>query len=68
MTDERTYEVRGMTCGHCRAVVMEEVGALEGVDDVQVDLASGQMVVRGAAIDDAAVSAAVAEAGYEVRL
>ena len=32
-----------------------------------LDLARGRMVVRGAEIDDAAVSAAVAEAGYEVR-
>jgi hypothetical protein len=32
-----------------------------------VDLAEGRMVVHGDAIDDAAVAAAVAEAGYEVR-
>ncbi len=67
MADERTYRVDGMTCGHCRAAVIDEVGALAGVADVQVDLAEGRMVVHGTAIDDAAVAAAVAEAGYEVR-
>ncbi len=67
MQHERTYQVDGMTCGHCRAAVIEEVGALAGVEDVQVDLAEGRMVVRGAALDDAAVCAAVVEAGYEVR-
>lgn len=67
MTDERTYQVDGMTCGHCRAAVIEEVGALGGVEEVDVDLASGRMVIRGGALDDAAVAAAVAEAGYEVR-
>lgn len=66
MEDERTYRVHGMTCGHCRAAVVEEVGALAGVEAVEVDLAGGRMVVRGARIDDAAVAAAVAEAGYEV--
>ena len=67
MSDERAYQVDGMTCGHCRVAVMEEVGALAGVDEVEVDLASGRMVVRGASLDDAVVAAAVVEAGYEVR-
>jgi len=67
MTDERTYRVDGMTCGHCRMAVIEEVGALAGVDEVEVDLAGGRMVVRGPALDDAVVAAAVDEAGYEVR-
>lgn len=67
MSSERSYQVEGMTCGHCRVAVIEEVSALPGVDDVTVDLASGRMVVHGATLDDAAVAAAVAEAGYEVR-
>ena len=67
MNDERTYRVDGMTCGHCRAAVIAEVGALAGVEDVEVDLESGRMVVHGAALDDAAVSAAVVEAGYEMQ-
>jgi copper chaperone len=67
MADEREYQVDGMTCGHCRMAVMEEVGALAGVEEVAVDLASGRMVVRGEALDDDAVAAAVDEAGYAVR-
>jgi copper chaperone len=67
MTDERAYQVDGMTCGHCRSAVIEEVGALAGVEEVAVDLASGRMVVRGGALDDAAIAAAVDEAGYRVR-
>ena len=67
MPEERTYQVDGMTCGHCRMAVMEEVGALAGVEEVAVDLASGRMVVRGEALDDDAVAAAVDEAGYAVR-
>lgn len=64
---ERVYEVSGMTCGHCRQAVAEEVGAVAGVAGVEVDLASGRVTVRGEAIDDRAVAAAVEEAGYEVR-
>jgi len=64
---ERVYAVAGMTCAHCQAAVTEEVGALEGVAGVEVDLASGRLAVRGAALDDDAIAAAVAEAGYQLR-
>jgi copper chaperone CopZ len=64
---EKSYTVDGMTCGHCRAAVLEEVGAVSGVDAVEVDLESGRMAVRGGDLDDAAIAAAVLEAGYAVR-
>ena len=59
------YDVRGMTCEHCALSVREEVDEVEGVTGAAVDLASGRLTVVGAAIDDAAIKAAVAEAGYE---
>ncbi|HEV7774360.1 MAG TPA: cation transporter [Conexibacter sp.] len=62
----RTYTVTGMTCAHCVASVREEVGILPGVAEVEVDLASGRLAVTAAGLDDEAVRAAVAEAGYEV--
>jgi copper chaperone len=62
----RTYSVTGMTCAHCVAAVSEEVGAVAGVRSVEVDLASGRMLVRGDGVSDTEVRAAVAEAGYDV--
>ena len=56
-----------MTCGHCVNAVTEEVSALPGVTEVDVDLASGGLTVTSdAPVDEAAVRAAVEEAGYEV--
>ena len=63
---ERTYVVQGMTCGHCKLSVTEEVGELAGVSAVDVDLPSGRVTVRGTAIDDDAVRGAVDAAGYQV--
>lgn len=60
------YLVEGMTCQHCVASVTEEVAEVAGVERVDVDLASGRVDVHGAGVDDAAVRAAVAEAGYTV--
>jgi copper chaperone len=60
-----SYVVTGMTCGHCVNAVTEEVSALDGVDDVAVDLDSGRLTVTSSAeIPYAAVAAAVDEAGY----
>lgn len=67
MVIERTYVVEGMTCGHCKAAVEQEVGALTGVEEVRVDLASGHVTVVGEGVDDEAVAAAVDTAGYAVR-
>ncbi|MEU3166357.1 heavy-metal-associated domain-containing protein [Streptosporangium sp. NPDC006930] len=61
-----TYTVTGMTCGHCVSSVKEEVGEVPGVTGVDVDLETGRVDVSGDAFDDAAVRAAVKEAGYEV--
>ena len=62
----RTYTVDGMTCGHCVNAVTEEVSKVSGLSDVTVDLATKTLTVSGHAIDDAAVRAAVDEAGYAV--
>lgn len=62
---DRRYNVTGMTCGHCKSSVMTEVLQVPGVRAVDVDLDSGVLTVRGEA-DDAAIRAAVDEAGYAV--
>ncbi|MFI7003527.1 heavy-metal-associated domain-containing protein [Nocardia sp. NPDC050175] len=62
-----TYTVTGMTCGHCVSSVQKEIGKIDGVTSVDVDLASGAVTVASAApIADADIVAAVDEAGYEV--
>ncbi|WP_032374040.1 heavy-metal-associated domain-containing protein [Rhodococcoides fascians] len=59
------YQVTGMTCGHCEASVREEVGAVTGVNAVEVSAATGTLTVTaGAELDHAQVVAAVRDAGY----
>jgi copper ion binding protein len=61
------YKVKGMTCGHCVSAVSAEVGAIDGVTDVKVDLASGLVTVASTTpLDEQAVRDAVDEAGYEI--
>jgi copper chaperone len=62
----RIYTVPGMSCEHCRAAVTTEVGAVAGVSAVEVDLERKRVTVSGEALDDAAIRAAIDEAGYDV--
>lgn len=61
-----TYTVEGMSCEHCVAAVTTGVGELQGVSSVEVDLASGAVLVRGSQIDSEAVKSAIEEAGYSL--
>ena len=66
-----TIIVNGMTCSHCVSSVEEELGALPGVTEVNVELNAGGdspvTITSERELDDAAIGAAVDEAGYEVK-
>jgi copper chaperone CopZ len=67
MSTTRTYQVTGMTCGHCVAAVTREVEALEPVTDVRVELASGDVTVTSERpLTDEEIALAIDEAGYQL--
>lgn len=66
IAEQLTYLVPEMSCGHCRAAITAEVESVAGVIAVEVDLESKRVTVAGAGVDDAAVRAAIDEAGYDV--
>jgi len=67
MSTTGSYQVSGMTCGHCVTSVKEEVGEIPGVRDVDVELSSGRVTVTSEEpIDPGVVHQAVADAGYEI--
>lgn len=70
MSIVETYSVSGMTCAHCVGAVTEELGRLDGVHEVSIDLVVGGTsavrVVSENALEVAAVREAVDEAGYEL--
>ncbi|SDP55400.1 Copper chaperone CopZ [Streptomyces sp. cf386] len=62
-----TYAVSGMSCVHCKATLTQVIGELDGVTEVGVDLATGQVTVSSTAEpDDALIAEVVDEAGYEL--
>ncbi len=65
MAETSTWTVAGMTCEHCVASVTEELEELDGVQDVEVTLDGGRVVVTSESpLERERVEAAVTEAGY----
>ncbi|MDO4493681.1 MAG: heavy metal translocating P-type ATPase [Clostridia bacterium] len=59
-------KVNGMMCGHCEAHVKKALAALEGVESVTASHTENLVtLVTAKPVDEAAVKAAVEEAGYE---
>ena len=65
MSETITYSVPGVSCGHCRAAITAEVTGIDGVESCEVDLDAKLVRISGEGLDDAALVAAIDEAGYE---
>jgi copper chaperone len=61
----QTFQVQGMTCGHCAGAVTEAVKSVDPQAEVKVDLASGKVEVQSQQ-DHAAIARAIEEEGYKV--
>jgi copper chaperone len=64
-SQQLTYLVAGMSCGHCKAAVTTEIEKVAGVSSVAVDLETKLVRVHGVGLHDADLRAAIDEAGYE---
>jgi len=59
------YSVPAIHCDHCAMSIREEVSEVEGVEKIDVDLEAKVVTIHGRELDDAALRAAIEEAGYE---
>jgi copper chaperone CopZ len=64
---KKVLNVEGMMCQHCQARVEKALSAVDGVDACQVDLAAKTATCTlSAPVEDAVLTKAVTDAGYEV--
>ncbi len=61
----QTFDVQGMSCGHCEKAVTQAVKSVDPAAVVKVDLATGKVEVQSAK-DREAIAKAIAEEGYPV--
>lgn len=65
MSTPQEYAVTGMSCGHCESAIRSEVARIPGVQEIEVSADAGRLAITAeVAVEDAAVVAAVDEAGY----
>ncbi len=62
--NKRTFQVSGMTCGHCKAAVESAIRGTPGVTAATVDLKAGKAIVEGVFKNEDVV-ASIDDAGYE---
>lgn len=60
-----TFQVQGMTCGHCERAVVHAVRTVDDSAEVKVDLPTGKVVVESDASREA-IANAIREEGYQV--
>ena len=62
-----SLKVKGMSCQHCVMSVTKALGQLDGVKNVQVDLAKGEVRFDNTKeITSNRIEKAISDAGYEV--
>jgi len=67
MADEtRVYDVPEISCAHCQAAIVAEVGRVVAAARVDVDLDAKRVTVTGPGLDDAALRGAIEDAGFDV--
>jgi len=62
----KLLKIEGMSCGHCVMHVQSALEDVPGVKSAKVDLLERSAMVDGENLNDQALRAAVAEAGYSV--
>jgi copper chaperone len=63
-----TFQIKGMTCGHCVMHVKQAIAKVPGVQEpVEVSLEKGEALVNGSPSAEAVI-AAVVEEGYAATL
>jgi copper chaperone len=61
----QTFNVQGMTCGHCERAVTQAVRAVDPAAEVRIDRAAGKVDVQSAQPHEA-IAKAIADEGYAV--
>jgi copper chaperone len=61
----QSFQVQGMSCGHCVGAVTQAVKSVDPQAEVKVDLATGKVDVQSQQ-DHAAIAKAIEEEGYKV--
>ena len=58
--------IKGMTCNHCKETATEAINSCHGVEDVSIDLESGQALISGKNLDEKEIITSINSVGFSV--
>ena len=62
----KTVRIKGMSCGHCVKAVKKALEEIEGIDNVTVDLSTGEAAFEETRpVDEELLREKIRKAGYE---
>jgi len=62
-----TIQVGGMTCNHCKENVENSIRSVKGVEEVDVDLTTGIVNIKGKSIDMKKILSGIKDIGYQIK-
>jgi copper chaperone CopZ len=62
----KTIQVGGMTCNHCKENVENSIKSVQGVENVTVDLTTGQVDIKGKSFDLEKIRSGITSIGYKI--
>ncbi|WP_411842714.1 copper chaperone CopZ [Salinicoccus sp. HZC-1] len=65
---QKTIEVQGMTCGHCKSSVEGALSELDGVNSADVNLEANNVAVEydESKVNESSMTEAIEDQGYDV--
>ena len=58
--------IKGMTCNHCTETATEAINSCHGVEDVSIDLESGQALISGKNLDEKEIITSINSVGFSI--
>ena len=62
---EKVYNIEGVKCGGCAAIVKEKLSGIEGIETVEVDMAKKKLIVVGTA-DKGVLQKALSDTKFKI--
>jgi hypothetical protein len=61
-----SFIVKGMTCNHCKETVTEAINTCDGIQDVTINLESGQTFIYGNNLNKQHIITSINNVGYSI--
>ena len=61
-----SFIVKGMTCNHCKETVLDAINMCDGIDDIKINLESGQTFINGNRLDKKQIFKSINDVGFSI--